>query len=161
MSRPLCCLSLDEIDHISQVADSIAFTIEQMERIDDAYRAAFPSGGLSALWPSLRRPACRIMAWTNRFEAMTNQPDFFAKDTQADLFGAEGRPTYRPDPDKVRRRLHKILAEARAAQKLPWEPTRVSLYRTIFPQMTLWLPEDEGAQLRLEFDTELARLEAA
>jgi hypothetical protein len=24
-------------------------------------------------------------------------------------------------------RLHKILAEARAAQKLPWEPTRVSL----------------------------------
>jgi hypothetical protein len=30
-----------------------------------------------------------------------------------------------------------------------------------WPQMTLWLPEDEGAQLRFEFDTELARLEAA
>jgi len=27
--------------------------------------------------------------------------------------------------------------------------------------MTLWLPEDEGAQLRFEFETELARLEAA
>ena len=63
-------------------------------------------------------------------------------------------------PDKVRGRLHKILGEARAAQKFPWEPTRVSLYRTIFPQMTLWLPEDEGAQLRLAFDAELARLEA-
>ena len=70
-------------------------------------------------------------------------------------------PAYRPDPEKVRARLHKILAEARAAQTLPWEPTRVSLYRTIFPQMTLWLPEDEAAQLRFEFETELARLKAA
>jgi hypothetical protein len=80
---------------------------------------------------------------------------------QPDLFGAEPVPTYRPDPDKVRRRLEKILAEARAAQKLPWEPTTVSLYRTIFPQMTNWLPEEEGAQLRFDFEAELARLEAA
>jgi hypothetical protein len=54
-----------------------------------------------------------------------------------------------------------LLAEARAAQHLPWEPTRVSLYRTIFPQMTLWLPEDEGTQLRFEFETELERLATA
>ena len=38
---------------------------------------------------------------------------------------------------------------------------RASLYRTIFPQMTNWLPEEEGAQLRFDFETELARLEAA
>jgi hypothetical protein len=38
---------------------------------------------------------------------------------------------------------------------------RVSLYRTIFPQLTLWLPEDEAAQLRFEFETEMARLETA
>ena len=82
-------------------------------------------------------------------------------EAQADLFGAEPAPAYRPDPDKVRARLHKILAEARAAQRLPWEPTTVSLYRTIFPQMTNWLPEEEGAQLRFDFETELARLEAA
>jgi len=44
---------------------------------------------------------------------------------------------------------------------LPWEPTTVSLYRTIFPQMTDCLPEEEGAQLRFDFETELARLEAA
>jgi enolase len=31
----------------------------------------------------------------------------------------------------------------------------------IFPQMTLWLPEDEAAQFRIEFETELARLERA
>jgi hypothetical protein len=57
--------------------------------------------------------------------------------------------------------LLKLLAEARAAQTMPWEPRRVTLYRTIFPQMTNWLPDDEGAQLRFEFETELARLEAA
>jgi hypothetical protein len=91
----------------------------------------------------------------------TDQPEFFDVETQPDLFGAEAAPAYRPDPDKVRARLHKILAEARAAQTFPWEPTRVSLYRAIVPQMTLWLPEEEGAQLRFEFETELARLEAA
>jgi hypothetical protein len=57
----------------------------------------------------------------------TNQSDFFETETQADLFRAEATTTYRPDPGKVRARLHKILAEARAAQTFPWEPTRVSL----------------------------------
>jgi hypothetical protein len=93
--------------------------------------------------------------------ARTDQPDDSETEMQTDLFGAEPTPAYRPDPDKVRARLHKILAEARAAQKFPWEPTRVSLYRTIFPQMTNWLPEEEGAQLRFEFEAEVARLEAA
>ena len=93
--------------------------------------------------------------------ARTAQSDMFSGDTQTDLFGAEPVPVYRPNPDKVRSRLQKILAEARAAQTLPWEPTTVSLYRLIFPQMTLFLPEEEGAQLRFAFDAELARLEAA
>jgi hypothetical protein len=44
---------------------------------------------------------------------------------------------------------------------MPWDKNRVVLNRTIFPQMTNWLPEEEGAQLRFEFETELARLEAA
>jgi hypothetical protein len=70
-------------------------------------------------------------------------------------------PAYRPDPDKVRERLHRILAEARAAEKLPWDPDKLLVYRTIFPQMTGWLPEEEAAQLRFEFDSELARLKAA
>lgn len=87
--------------------------------------------------------------------------DLFPEDTQADLFGVSAPSVYTPDPDKVRSRLHKILAEARAAQTLPWERTTVSLYRTIFPQMTNWLSEDEGAQLRFEFEEELKRLEAA
>jgi hypothetical protein len=93
--------------------------------------------------------------------ARDTQQDMFLEDTQSDLFGVESAPAYRPDPEKVRARLHKILAEARAARTFPWEPTRVSLYRTIFPQMSLWLPEDESAQLRFEFEAEIKRLEAA
>jgi hypothetical protein len=94
--------------------------------------------------------------------ARANQPDLFQPDEHSDLF-VEDTPTpkYRADPDSVRAELHKILAEARAAQKLPWEPRTVLLYRTIFPQMTNWLPHEEGAQLRFEFETEIKRLEAA
>jgi hypothetical protein len=93
--------------------------------------------------------------------ASSRQGDLFGHSEQNDLFGDQPTPVYRADPEQVRAELHKILLEARAAQKMPWESTRVSLYRTIFPQMTNWLPEDEGAQLRFEFEAELARLEAA
>lgn len=91
----------------------------------------------------------------------TGQADLLEKDAQQDLFGEEAAPAYKPDLDKVRTRLHRILVEARAAESIPWDATRVSLYRTIFPQMTLWLPEEEAAQLRFEFDTEMERLQVA
>lgn len=32
---------------------------------------------------------------------------------------------------------------------------------TIFQQITNWLPDEEGAQLRFEFEAEIKRLEAA
>jgi hypothetical protein len=44
-SRKGRMLSLDEINHVSAIADSLAFTIEQMVKIDKAYRAAFPDRG--------------------------------------------------------------------------------------------------------------------
>ncbi len=44
---------------------------------------------------------------------------------------------------------------------MPWDEKRAALYRTIFPQMAGCLPEEEGAQLRFDFETQLARLEAA
>jgi hypothetical protein len=93
--------------------------------------------------------------------ASPRQGDLFGHDEQDDLFEDQPTPVYRADPDEVRSELHRILMEARTAQKMPWNANRVSLYRTIFPQMTNWLPEEEGAQLRFEFETELARLEAA
>jgi hypothetical protein len=94
--------------------------------------------------------------------ARDRQPDLFQANEQSDLLG-EDTPTreYRPDPDSVRADLYKMLAEARAAERLAWEPRKVLLYRTIFPQMTNWLPDEEGAQLRFEFEAEIKRLEAA
>lgn len=90
------------------------------------------------------------------------QPDLFGPDPQSDLFGGEPAPVvYRPDPDRVRRRLQRILAEARAASAMPWEPTRLGLYRLIVPQMTLSLPDDEAARWRLDFEAEVTRLENA
>ena len=88
------------------------------------------------------------------------QSDLFAADS--DQFDDDApTPVFRADPDEVRAELYKILAEARAAKTLPWEPKQVSLYKTIFPQMTNWLPDDEAAQLRFDFESELARLNAA
>ena len=90
----------------------------------------------------------------------SRQSDLFQQNKQSDLVGEDTpTPEYRADPDSVRAELYKILAETRAAQKL--EPKTVLLYRTIFPQMTNWLPDQEGAQLRFEFETEIKRLEAA
>jgi hypothetical protein len=86
------------------------------------------------------------------------QGDLFRND---DASGERETPTWYPDPDEVRAELHAILGQLRAAKSLPWGDVRTALYRTIFPQMTGCLPEAEGAQLRLDFETELARLEAA
>jgi hypothetical protein len=88
-------------------------------------------------------------------------PDGLQWGRQLELFGGEPAPAYGLDIDEMRAQLHAMLAEARAAQAMPWPDVTARLYRTLFPQMTLWLPEEEGAQLRFEFKTELARLDAA
>jgi hypothetical protein len=86
---------------------------------------------------------------------------------QGDLFGSDEpdeeaeTPTFYPDPDEVRAELHRILAEMKAATSMPWDEKRATLYRTIFPQMTNALPEEEGAQLRFEFVAEMERLDKA
>jgi hypothetical protein len=41
-SRKSRVLALDEINHVGAIAESLAFTIGQMPKIDAAYRAAFP-----------------------------------------------------------------------------------------------------------------------
>ena len=51
--------------------------------------------------------------------ARGSQPDLFVTESQSDLFGAEAPPAYRPDADKVRARLHKILGEVRARKRPP------------------------------------------
>jgi hypothetical protein len=90
--------------------------------------------------------------------ARLKEADLLDPSVQGELFQAPVEPAYRPNLDKVRARLEKLLAEARAARTMPWEPSQLSLYRLIFPQMTLWLAEDEGAQYHMAFDAEMARL---
>jgi hypothetical protein len=54
-----------------------------------------------------------------------------------------------------------VLAEARAAQSFPWDARGARYWRTVFPQMTNWLPDEEAAELRFAFEAEIRLLEAA
>lgn len=94
---------------------------------------------------------------------MAKQPDFFGNsEPQGDLFGpAPAQPVWTPDPDKVRRRLERILAEARAAQTMPWDKPQQSLFKKIFPDMANLLPEEEAKQYVFQFEQEWQRLMAA
>ncbi len=92
---------------------------------------------------------------------MTRQLDLFGE-SQPEISGiGESTAVYRADPDEVRAELLRVLAKLRAAQSFPWDARRTLYWRTVFPQMTNWLPDAEAAQLRFEFETEIQRLEAA
>jgi len=90
---------------------------------------------------------------------MTRQLDLFGE-AEPELPGFDAA-AYRPDPDKVRAELLAVLAKARAAKTIPWDTRRTLYWRTVFPQMTNWLPDDEAAQLRFAFEAELRRQDAA
>ena len=99
---------------------------------------------------------------------MTSRTDLFghpAEPAQGSLFG-EGRmevPTVSclPDPADIRRRLNTALAQARAAETMPWPAREARVWQIVFPNMANWLPEEEANQLRLEFAREMARLKLA
>jgi hypothetical protein len=89
------------------------------------------------------------------------QDDLFGN-PQPSLFPEAAEPVdYRPDPEKVRAKILAVITQARSAETFPWDQARQKFYRTVIPQMSLWLPEDEAAQLRFEFDEEFKRLELA
>jgi hypothetical protein len=99
---------------------------------------------------------------------MADDLDLFAHGpAQGNLFGdGEDRlqtplRRYVPDPEKVRRRLRALLEKARSAQKMPWSERDARMWQTVFPNMANWLPDDEAAQLRLEFAQEMERLKRA
>ena len=55
---------------------------------------------------------------------MSRQPDLFAPETEPDLFGDDyAPPVYYPDPDRVRARLQKILAESVPPAGVRWIAT--------------------------------------
>ena len=71
------------------------------------------------------------------------------------------RHNTRPDPEDVRRRLNVLLAKAREAETMPWSEREARMWQTVFPNMAKWLPDEEGAQLRLDFAHEMDRLSGA
>lgn len=93
--------------------------------------------------------------------------DLFGKG-QLSMFGESedriphpARPDIAPNPDRVRDKLHAILATARAAPGEPWPEKKQRLWQTVFPNMANWLPEEEANQLRFEFAREIERLKQA
>jgi hypothetical protein len=96
---------------------------------------------------------------------MSDAPDLFGHTPpQGDLFSAAPRAPAVPaaDPERVRRKLHAMLDELRAADAgSPWPRETMRANRLIFPQMTNWLPPEEGEQLVLAFHAELRRLQLA
>ena len=96
---------------------------------------------------------------------MTDESDLFGDGSkQRSLFGsgenrmqAPRQPTV-PDPETVRARLKFVLEKARSAEKMPWSERDLRMWQMVFPNMAKWLPEEEAAQLRFEFDQEIERL---
>ena len=93
-----------------------------------------------------------------------SDPDLFGSTTdQGNLF-----PEATPQPGRIvdfpaeaRRRLLKMLGEAKAAEHLPWSQKEMETLQILFPQMAGWLPDDERDQLCFEFAKEIERLKNA
>jgi hypothetical protein len=90
-------------------------------------------------------------------------PDLFGfRPAQGELFAnepARNNGVGVADPDDVRARLHKVLAEACAARsRPPWNERTTRMYQIVFPQMANWLPDSEAHQLCFAFQEELVRL---
>ncbi|HEX5998081.1 MAG TPA: hypothetical protein VFZ16_01590 [Hyphomicrobiaceae bacterium] len=95
----------------------------------------------------------------SRSMSRSSQTDLFGM--QADLFGPPPKQSYAPSLATVRAEVNKVLEKARIAREMPWTPKEVAFWKTVFPQMTNWLPDEEAAQLRSAFMEEICRLEAA
>ncbi|TVR11702.1 MAG: hypothetical protein EA385_00875 [Salinarimonadaceae bacterium] len=64
----------------------------------------------------------------------------------------------RADPDKVRRKLVRMLDELQGADVMPWDYRTQRYNQVVFPQMVNWLPEEEAQRLLAEFRSEIERL---
>ena len=98
---------------------------------------------------------------------MTQNDLFGLEPAQGSLFGegenrmASPQKSDQPDPVVIRKRLHDVLAKAKAAQTMPWNENDAGVWQIIFPNMANWLPEEEANQLRFEFKQEMQRLSVA
>ena len=91
------------------------------------------------------------------------QDDLFGHVPQKGELFTEPMPVTRPiehTPDTIRALMHEILAEARAADVIPWTPRKLRSHTAMFPYMAEWLKNGEGDRLLGEFKQEMDRLDA-
>lgn len=86
---------------------------------------------------------------------MNRQLDLFPTTTSLDEPVALDPESMRA---RVRPRLAAMLAEARAADEVPWTPQRTRVVAMLFHNMANWLPPEEREAKRAEFVIELTRL---
>lgn len=90
----------------------------------------------------------------------SSQPDLFLPDSEPEFF-EDPQVGERPDPQKIRLQLVSLIETARNAKTMPWPEREARMWQIAFPQMTNWLPPDEGDQLKFEFAREMQRLAKA
>ncbi len=78
-----------------------------------------------------------------------NQPTSSAR---SPIFSDRRRQqSYAPSLATVRAEVNKVLEKARIAKDMPWTAKEVAFWKTVFPQMTNWLPAEEARRLRSAF----------
>ena len=92
---------------------------------------------------------------------LNRQPDLFLPDAEPELPINRPAASERPDPQKIRLQLVALVETARGAKTMPWPEREARMWQIAFPQMTNWLPPEEGDQLRFAFAREMARLARA
>lgn len=99
---------------------------------------------------------------------MTEQNELFPSvNAQHSLFGegddrmALSPPARRDREGDARARLLAVLAQARAAARMPWNARDLRYWQTVFPQLADRLPGEEADQMRFAFAREIERLKRA
>jgi hypothetical protein len=90
-----------------------------------------------------------------------SRTDLFLIQPEPRLFEDSAAFGERPDPAKIRLQLVSLIETARNAKTMPWPEREARMWQIAFPQMTNWLPPDEGDQLRFDFAQEMQRLAKA
>lgn len=91
----------------------------------------------------------------------TRQLDIFAAHPGVIDDGRWEPPTQAQLAAYVRPRLAGLLAEARAARRMPWDAQRAEVIAIVFNNWTDRLDEPERGTLRAAFHQEFTRLKAA
>lgn len=91
---------------------------------------------------------------------MMEQQHFVQAQLGFDLGHVPAVQCYEPNREEVRNDLRGILESARSVTAAALWDRRTYLYnKTVFPQMSQWLPDDERNQLCFEFFREIERIE--